>query len=394
MITRMEFPHYIKYMGSKTKLVDFILDAINAVYVGGGVCDLFSGSCSLSGAIRNQEKVFSNDIQNYSRIIADAYLNFWGNGDIPKSDIILQKAEAIVNASRKHVPDDLTYDNISSLQQFNKVEARGRELLGYDFGNKFHLFTKFYSGTWWNVEQCLWIDAIREVAEDYATHACYSHILSSLMYAMAYCGQGTGHYAQYRDAKNLSSMNDIMIYRKRQIKSYFSAKYDGVLNSVSNTPPVQKHQITSIDYVDRLNTLDPCTIYADPPYCFVHYSRFYHAIETLVLYDYPEIQFKGGNVVKGRYRVERHQSPFCIHSKVEGAFKEMFLGVVRSGSNLVLSYSDTGMITLSNLRKIMSSCMKNYSLTERKMDHDHMTMGRQGDRTRSVKEMLLIAQKK
>jgi adenine-specific DNA-methyltransferase len=381
-------------MGSKTKLIDFILPAINDIYSGGGICDLFSGSCSLSGAIRDQETVYSNDIQEYSSVIADAYLNFWSNGGIPTSDTIINKAQALVSINSKSIPSGLSYENISTLHQFNNIESLSRKLLDIEFKNPFHLFTKYYSGTWWSAEQCLWIDAIREVAEEYRLHTCYSHILCSLMYAMAYCGQGTGHYAQYRDANTISSMNDIMTYRKRCIKSYFSTKYNSSLDSVPNKPPLHNHQITSLDYVNRLDTLNPCTIYADPPYCFVHYSRFYHAIETLVLYDYPEIQQKGGEVVKGRYRVGRHQSPFCIHSKVEKAFEDLFLGVAKSGSNLVLSYSDTGMITLSKLRKIMSSCMAHYDLSERKMSYDHMTMGRQGDRTRSVKEMLLIAKKR
>ena len=46
------------------------------------------------------------------------------------------------------------------------------------------------------------------------------------------------------------------------------------------------------------------TIYIDPPYTNAHYSRFYHIPETLVLYDYPEIEFSG------RYRTDRFQSGF------------------------------------------------------------------------------------
>jgi adenine-specific DNA-methyltransferase len=46
------------------------------------------------------------------------------------------------------------------------------------------------------------------------------------MYAMAYCSQGTGHYAQYRDAKTNSSFNDICIYRKKEVFKFFSKKFN------------------------------------------------------------------------------------------------------------------------------------------------------------------------
>ena len=65
-------------------------------------------------------------------------------------------------------------------------------------------------------------------------------------------------------------------------------------------------------------------------------------IETLVLYDYPILQHKNNTIVKGRYRDDRHQSPFSIRTKVKGAFSDMFKLISESQSYLILSYSDTG----------------------------------------------------
>jgi adenine-specific DNA-methyltransferase len=123
----------------------------------------------------------------------------------------------------------------------------------------------------------------------------------------------------------------------------------------------------------------------------VHYSRFYHALETLVLYDFPKLQVQKGKVVKGRYREERHQSPFCIQSKVRGAFEDLFDGVKASGSSLVLSYSNTGMISLDELLEIGRKVLPNRKIEVLTTDHEHMTMGRKEDRQRSVKEGLLLA---
>lgn len=51
------YPHYIKYMGSKSKIMDFVLSGINEVYDGGALCDLFGGSASLAGAVGDQISV-------------------------------------------------------------------------------------------------------------------------------------------------------------------------------------------------------------------------------------------------------------------------------------------------------------------------------------------------
>ena len=118
-------------------------------------------------------------------------------------------------------------------------------------------------------------------------------------------------------------------------------------------------------------------------------------METLCLYDYPDLQVKGGSIVKGRYREERHQSPFCIRSQVNGAFVNLFSGVKKAGANLALSYSNTAMISLETLLDISKITLKsNYEIWVEDLDHKHMTMGRQNDRSRDVKELMLLARKK
>lgn len=389
-IIEREYQHYIKYMGSKSKIMGFVVDGIKEVYTGGAVCDLFAGSASLSGAIGNQVPIHSNDIQEYSGVLAEVYLESWKNTGAPTSLEIINTATKIVERNKKTLPKIISYKNEMTLEEFNLAEKNQQNTINLNFDRDWHLFTKYYSGTWWTIEQCLWIDAIREVAESYKTSPSYWAILSSLMYSMAYTSQGTGHYAQYRDAKTLSSMKDIAIYRKRDITVYFTKKYDITLELLPEKKPSLKHKITSLDYQDCLNGFEGGTVYADPPYCFVHYSRFYHALETLVLYDYPEIQVKAGTMVKGRYRVDRHQSPFSIKSQVKGAFEKMFRGVQKSDSSLVLSYSNTGMISLEEILSLSEEIFPSKNIELISIDHKHMTMGRQNDRDREVKECLLL----
>lgn len=395
MLTRLElqqrpYPQYIKYMGSKSRIMDFVLSGINEVYDGGELCDLFAGSASLAGAVGNQLPVHSNDIQSYSAVLSGAYLNSWRTADSPTSCAILDHAKEIVGKSRHDIGEIHDYFTPVSLTRFDQIEREQQRILEQNFCRPFHLFLKYYSGTWWSAEQALWIDAIREVADSYKSDPCYDVILSSLMFAMAYSSQGTGHYAQYRDAKRESSMQDISIYRKRSVAQLFRKKYAEVFGELPTHAPSLSHNITSFDYARCLDEFAGGTVYADPPYAFVHYSRFYHALETLVLYDYPIIQEKNGYIVKGRYRENRHQSPFCIRSLVKDAFENLFLGIKKCNSNLVLSYSNTGMISIQQLGEIALDCFEGREIEIISKDHKHMTLGRQFDRDRDVEECLML----
>lgn len=384
------YPQYIKYMGSKSKIMDFVLTGLNEVYREGEICDLFAGSASLAGAIGDQAEIRSNDIQQYSGVLARAYLTAWRGEASPTADQIIAQAQTIVDANLAEAGYVHDYAQDISLSAFQKAERREREKIEIEFSRPWHLFFKNYSGTWWSARQALWIDALREVAERYKSDPIYDVVLASLMFAMAYSSQGTGHYAQYRDAKTESSMRDISIYRRRSVAELFERKFSAVKAELPKEAPSLRHTTSALDYGDCLKQISGGAVYADPPYAFVHYSRFYHALETLVRYDYPALQTIRGAVVKGRYRDDRHQSPFCIASQVEGAFESMFAGVQAKDASLVLSYSKSGMISLEALVEIAASTFGADAVKVLTTDYRHMTLGRQFDRDRQVQECLVL----
>tara|TARA_R110002124_G_scaffold120895_6_gene278989 strand:- start:51320 stop:52540 length:1221 start_codon:yes stop_codon:yes gene_type:complete len=385
---KSEVPHIIKYMGSKRELLNFLVDSMNEIYEGEVVCDLFAGTSVLSGSIGHNTVMFSNDIQEYSSIFARTYLGNYDWSNFPNliNDII-DAAQAQVDYVRDLYPHlTFEYSNDISLNEFNTIEQEQQDLIYQDFAeDENHLFIKNYSGTYWSFDQCLWIDALRTAAEEYSDEAVYYPILSSLMFAMAYNAQSTGHYAQYRDANNIASMNDIIIYRRKKILPFFKKKMKELISFTGENN--LDHQVTTLDYRECLEIIpDRSLVYADPPYTFVHYSRFYHALETLVKYDYPSVLYKG------RYRNDRHQSPFCKRTEVVGAFSEMFKIIASKKSKLVLSYSNTGMIDLNAIMDLAISIFgKNYKVYTKALDYQHSTMGRLDDKSREVKEFLIIA---
>lgn len=383
-------PHLIKYMGSKSSIIEFILDNIDNVNKDkkSKVYDLFSGTCIVAAYLNQKYDVVINDIQEYSSYLGKSYLNKIDTNDIDINNYICDVNEYINYFKKKYEIDFLYKDDIS-IDSYLTIENDEKKLIFYQFDkNDKHLFVKNYSGTYWSFQQCLEIDAIYHVAQKYKNKSIYELIIGSLMFAMSYCSQSTGHFAQYRDVKNQKNFKNIMLYRVKSIKELFRSK----LNHLIHYDRTNNHSYESysMSFDELLKISDNYSvIYADPPYASVHYSRFYHVLETLVKYDYPEVQFKG------RYRQDRHQSPFSKKSEAENAFSTMFRIIKEKKSIMVLSYSNGGVIELDALIALAENIFGvEYNILVKKMDYLHSRLGRTGEKNINVNEILIIADRK
>lgn len=389
-IIEKKLPHLLKYMGSKREIIDFIEESVDELNVNSlWFCDLFAGSSIVAGSFKDRFNVHANDIQSYSEIFAKTYLSDLSKINLAILDEIeIEAKKYIAEFKEKHPRLVFQYSKSMSLEDFIKIEKSQQMLIDVDFGFGFHLFTQFYSGTYWSYEQCIWIDSIRAVAERYknqnSNQGIYYAIMSSLMFAMSYTSQSTGHYAQYRDARSESSMFDILSYRDRELWPYFERKFLELLTIEGDG--LYRSKVTTLDYLDCLRIIEPNTIvYADPPYQSVHYSRFYHVLETLVRYDNPKVEYKG------RYREDRHQSPFCKRTTVKKAFENLFEGVRLKNSHLILSYCDTGMISLEEINSIAQKVFSNnYTSLVKEKQHTHSKMGRSDVRNQEVIEYAIL----
>lgn len=386
MVDSAKLPHLMKYMGSKRELLDFIISSINDLDIESNwFCDLFSGTSVVGCSLKDEYNVQINDIQIYTSIFANTYLpNINKLINSTELEKIKDRVLFYVDEFYRKYPDLIfDYNSIDNYEKLTKLEIQQQNLIYSNFEIGFHLFVKYYSGTYWSYTQCVWIDSIRAVAEEYKGKSDYYIILSSLIYAMSYTSQSTGHFAQFRDVTE-SNMHDIMLYRIRDIWTYFEKKFLEILNMV-DVEATNRYTITTLDYLDCLRLIERNTIvYADPPYSSVHYSRFYHAIETLIRYDYPNVKYKG------RYREDRHQSPFGKKTEVKNAFGKLFKGVKNKNSHLILSYSDNGMITQDEIMEIGNSIMGNqYKGDIQVKEYIHSKMGRSDIHSMGVNELII-----
>jgi adenine-specific DNA-methyltransferase len=410
----------MKYMGSKRELLEQIEKIVSKnLDEGKVILDIFSGTCGVGIYLRDKYPVYSNDIQHYSRTISKGAI------EAPPTEITKEKIWSLLEKNYNKNFEYLTgkldsyikesnyflevkkWDSklLDEYQKFlktvpyptnnNGMKPEGKWLIDeyhkkakasktFPYFQTVSLFSEMYFG----IEQAISIDSLKYAIDnlDEENKNLASILDVALMHAYSYTSAGTGHFAQFRDLSTISSVTDVFLYRTRSVSDYFFKKAEELIQGSKLNMHYKDSKSFALDYRDLITDKNIMSqvgfVYADPPYSFVHYSRFYHAVEDLCRYDYPVIEHKG------RYRTDRHQSPFCIKTQAPGAFKDLLINSYKYHIPVLISYSNTGMIKLSQVIDIAKETGYKTELLE--MAHKHSTMGRLKDKDRDVTEALLL----
>lgn len=336
------------------------------------VCDLFSGSGSVTAALSNHRSVISVDIQNYSNDFIDGFSNPLIELDSDKflecidcefkrlsllavelleyeealladCEHIFELANFIENASfirysyegftsKSKNLDRLMLNTINTLKE-NSVKAEDIAAT-WNFG-----------GIYFSFKQTLFIDSVLNVIKEQHLENIKSTVLSLACTLVNTIGK---QFAQPLNPWDKDGEPKKSLFKKASSDRTLDAKssYLRILESYLNQTP-SKYNVESwcMDFKKALEKLPSgvTMIYADPPYTRDHYSRFYHVLETLSLGDIPEIstvKIKDKvSLSKGLYRKDRHQSAFCIKSQAPEAFDDLFRLAFEKGAKVLLSYS-------------------------------------------------------
>jgi adenine-specific DNA-methyltransferase len=138
---------------------------------------------------------------------------------------------------------------------------------------------------------------------------------------------------------------------------------------------------------EQLTGGTPAIFYADPPYSKEHYSRFYHVLETLERYDYPEA------IGAGRYRPDRFHSDFAVGSRVGEASEKLFSGIAAVEGILLFSYPSSGLLSKTGacVQSLLERHFKAVSLMVDRPARHSTLGGRYGSPFRSVREQVWLA---
>jgi adenine-specific DNA methylase len=373
----------IHYLGSKLRIVNQIcelLDRLDPSY--GPVCDLFAGSGTVSRALSLKRDVIAVDIQEYSRVICSAILNP-AECDLDSVEDFVREVsssghfntlswalEPLMNFEEECMNmasdgdlemlcDLLEHGSLIAFEQsschaknsplstaMKDVQSRLREVQLIDSPSS--IVTRYFGGIYFAYSQAYQLDALLEAIANLPKGQRDTYLAAILSTVSEIVNTIGKQFAQPLRPRSSSGQPkaDLFELVSRDRSSKVMDLYESWLKRYVTVPKTGRpHMAIRQDYREALKTLKGKVkiVYADPPYTRDHYSRYYHVLETLCLLDNPRIstvRINGQDCIsRGIYRVERHQSPFCIRSKAPKAFVDLFAGVRALEVPLVLSYS-------------------------------------------------------
>ena len=331
----------IRYMGNKNKLLEFIVPEIEKLTMPGDIiCDIMAGTNSIGYACKKRNIVVSNDIQYYSYVVAKCLLS---NYALPSSDDMHRDLD----------------DN------YNK----NKEEKFYSF------FIENYTDTYFAYNQCLDIDSLRYAIEKVENKAKQYLYLTMLMSAMCKAQSTTGHFAQYMDKnhKRIIPLRELSIYDLfySKIEDFYQFNTSSYENFCYN---LDFKDLFKEDIIKKVSCF-----YLDSPYTMDQYSRFYHVLETVCKYDNPTLEHKA------KYRNDRTQSEFCYKKSVADSFEYIISNCRKLNANLVISYSNHGVIPVEDIVGIGKQYFPNVKTIYK--DYAHSS---QGKGTIGINEVLII----
>lgn len=341
LFPQLESVYVTRYMGSKYRLLDLIIPAVNSVSRSDApVIDLMAGTHAVGYALRRDKVVIANDVQAYSEVFGKALLL---NNRIPNVKTRLHR--------------DLGYLELQSATE------------GW--------FSSTYADTYFSYGQCREIEEIRariSLLSDELLSAIY---LTALAFAMGLCQSSPGHFAQYMP----SDHNRVKALRDKSVIEAFLSRCEELEFRIDGPQcHLFRREASRLLSEKCVNTLAPegSVVYLDPPYTTAQYSRYYHLLETVVLDDRPEVSHKA------KYRNDRFQSNFCSASKAASTFAEYIDAFASRGWSLVVSYSSHGVIPVTHLIDLVQSKYRDVETRSREYAHSMQGRGQVSDRREFV----------
>lgn len=360
----------IQYMGTKRRLAPAVGGLAAQLRPRAPFVDLFCGMCSVAGAVADSRRpVWLNDVQHYAQEVAHclacsaqpppladtAFAAISSPAEENRGALAARfAAQLAVEQAVLAAPTVATYHRAyeawSHAANDDAVASEVAAAARAPRQPPYRMATLCFAWGYLGLEQAIAYDSIRygvdsahlagTLGED-AARWCRL----ALLQAAARLATGPGHLAQYLHGTTEKSLARVMSQRKRSLPAQFEIEL-GLLKPYGEASWRASNKVLGLDALQAFEALDEMgasggVIYADPPYSKNQYSRFYHVLETLSLYDYPNVSSRG------RYRSDRFITGFSRRRDVLASFEELCAGVAELDCMLLLSYPAGGLLQLA-----------------------------------------------
>ena len=319
----------MKYMGSKRAMLKNGLgEALDGAIAGSSrVLDLFTGSAAVAWHIAQKYdiEVIAADLQLYSTSLASAVISRtsavidtgWVESWLGRALSRLVGEERFQDAvklqSRLHeLPVDLAAKTARALCAAAEAFPISQSYGGY------------YLSPW----QSMWLDALRQALPE--DDILKSIALASLIQTASRASASPGHTAQPFKANDTAGRFLLEAWRRDVVALVKSSTID-----IGSKYAIKKGEAICDNALKVAELARPGDLaFLDPPYSGVHYSRFYHVLETVAR------GFAGGAEGTGRYPPpsERPHSDFSVTSKSGKAFDLLLNTLADRGASAIVTF--------------------------------------------------------
>lgn len=315
----------MNYIGSKLSLLEFLEDSINKVVDKNCdvFCDLFAGTGIVGSYFKKKGyNVIANDIQYYSYVLNRHYI-----GNHKKLTFSKLTAE-IPELKNKKVDErkDFVCDYLTELKG-----VKGFIYNNYCLGGT---KDKSIQRQYFSDDNGMKCDAIRQKIESWKNKELinddeYYFLIASLVESIDKYANTASVYGAFLKKLKRTALQDLIL-RPAEL----------IVND-------QTHQVFSEDINEVTRKVKGDILYLDPPYNHRQYATNYHLLETIAKYDNPKIHGK-----TGLRDYDDQKSLYCSRLKVKDAFKDLILNA--QVKYIFLSYNNEGLMSLEDIKKIMS----------------------------------------
>lgn len=318
----------MKYMGSKrTMLSNGLGELLKSKFASAKrFADLFAGSSAVAWfAAENSDcQVLAGDLQLFAIVLANAVItrdrpldaefiwSTWFRDAEAKtrSNAIQKKAEKFQTLEWEHARRRCTTEARAFCSSTNR------------------LITQAYGGHYFSPLQALQLDALRESLP--SAEPKRSVALASLIRAASECAAAPGHTAQpFQPTAGAAPF--LFEAWRRDVFSRVKSALEMLCPKHAKVAGKSFHSSAEV-LAQKLGKKD--LAFVDPPYSGVHYSRFYHVLETIARGRCDEVSGVG------RYPspAERPKSDFSIVSKSEDALDGLLSTLASRGVPTILTF--------------------------------------------------------
>lgn len=316
----------MKYMGSKRRLLE---NGLGQIVVADAArskrfVDLFCGTGRVAWHVAESVKVpvLAYDLQYFASLLAGAVIERSAAVDFAVvEDIWLGKVRRY---GRRTPAFKLAMEN-DSLTDSRDVELARRACEGHRAGPIWNA----YGGHYFSPRQAATFDALlRWLPEDGSPLATFCRALVVL--AASRCAAAPGHTAQPFQPTPSAMPYIVASWRRDPLEAVETA-FGDVSQRYARVPGMAL--VADANQV-ACSLGDGDTVFVDPPYSAVQYSRFYHVLETVA-------RKRCGPVAGvGRYPPvsERPISAYSMKSQASSALADLLRGLSMNGCNVILTF--------------------------------------------------------